>query len=144
MRRAIVAALGATALALPNASAWASATAQTAKTKVVVKTKTFTGLSSVIDRWGFMQVTIVVRKTTTTNLATKKKSVRRRISSVRVPIYPNHTDRSVYINQTALPILIRETISSNGSAVNMVSGATESSDGFAQSLHSAILQARSW
>lgn len=144
MRRAIAAMLGATAVALPNANAWASATAQTAQTRVVVKTRAFTGLSSVIDRWGFMQVTIVVKKTTTTNLATKKKTVRRRITSVRVPIYPNHTDRSVYINQTALPTLIQETIRSNGSAVNMVSGATETSDGFAQSLHSAILKARAW
>ena len=144
MRRAMAAMLGATAIALPTANAWASATAQTAKTRIVVKTKSFTGLSSVIDRWGFMQVTIVVKKTTASNLATKRKTVRRKITSVRVPIYPNHTDRSVYINQTALPTLIQETIRSNGSAINMVSGATESSDGFAQSLHSAILKARAW
>jgi len=91
-----------------------------------------------------MEVTIVVKKTTTTNLATKKKSVRRKITAVRVPVYPNHTDRSVYINQNALPTLIQETIRSNGSAVNMVSGATDTSDGFAQSLHSAILKARAW
>src|SRR5689334_2174848 len=142
MRRAIAAVLGATALALPNADAWASATAQTAKTKVVRKTRTFTGSAAVADRWGDVQVTIVVLKTTTTNLSTRRKTIRRKITSVRVPVYPNHTDRSVYINQSALPTLIQETIRANGTAIDMVSGATDTSDAFVQSLQSAIVKAR--
>jgi uncharacterized protein with FMN-binding domain len=146
MRRAIVALLGTTALVVPNVNAWAAAKAQLAATatpkKVVVATRTFTGSTAVADRWGDLQVTIVVKKTTTTNLTTKKKAVTRRITAVRVPVYPNHTDRSVFINQQALPILIQETIQKQSTGINMVSGATDTSEAFAQSLQSAILKAK--
>ena len=144
MRRAAAAVLGATALALPNVNAWAAASAQTstAKTKVVTTKKSFTGAAGTADRWGDVQVTIVVKKTTTTNLKTKKKTVKRRITAVSVPVYPNHTDRSVFINQQALPLLIQETIKAQSTGIDLVSGATDTSDGFVQSLQSAILKAK--
>jgi hypothetical protein len=63
----------------------------------VTATKTFAGSTAVADRWGDLQVTLVVKKTTTTNLA--KKTVKRKVSSAKVPVYPNHTDRSIFINQ---------------------------------------------
>ena len=146
MRRGLAAGLGAAALILPNANAWGAATAQktVAKVKVVTATKSFTGTPGSAGRWGDVEVTIVVRKTTTTNLTTKKKTVRRKITAVKVPVYPDHTDRSVFINQQALPILIQETMQSQSSGVDLVSGATDSSDAFAQSLQSAILQAKAW
>ena len=146
MRRATAAVLGAAALALPNVNAWAAATAQTAtpKTKVVTATKSFTGAAGSADRWGDVQVTIVVKKTTTTNLKTKKKTVKRRITAVKVPVYPNHTDRSIFINEQALPILIQEAMQAQSSGIDMVSGATDTSMGFQESLQSAILMARSW
>ncbi len=148
MRGALAAVLGATALAVPNVNAWAatttSATATTAKKKVVTATRSFTGTAGGADRWGDVQVTIVVKKTTTTNLTTKKKAVTRQITSVKVPVYPNHTDRSIYINQQALPLLIQETIKAQGSGIDLISGATDTSDGFQQSLQSAILQAKAW
>src|SRR6266516_3180946 len=121
MRKATAAVLGATALALPNVNAWVAAAA-TPKTKVVTTTRSFTGASAQVDRWGEIQVTIVVKKTTTTNLTTKKKTVKRRITAVRVPVYPNHTDRSVFINQQALPILIEETVRAQSTSINLVSG----------------------
>jgi uncharacterized protein with FMN-binding domain len=146
MRKAVAAVLGASALALPNVNAWASATAttSTAKTKVTTATRSFTGTAATADRWGDVQVTIVVKKTTTTNLATKKKTVKRKILSVTVPVYPNHTDRSVFINQNALPILIQETIQAQSTGIDLVSGATNTSDAFQQSLQSAILRAKAW
>jgi uncharacterized protein with FMN-binding domain len=146
MRRATAAVLGAAALALPSVNAWAAATAEkaTTKTKVVTATKSFTGAAVQAGRWGDLEVTIVVRKTATTNLTTKKTTVKRKITAVKVPVYPNHTDRSIFINQQALPILIQETIQAQSSAVNMVSGASDTSDGFQQSLQSAILKARAW
>ena len=147
MRRAIAATLGAAALVLPNASAFAAATAPKAapkKTKVVTATKTFTGNAAEADRWGPLQVTIVVKKTTTTNLATKKKKVTKRITAVKIPVYPDHTDRSIFINQQALPILIQETMQAQSTSIDMVSGATNSSYAYEQSLQSAILQARAW
>ena len=146
MRRATAAVLGAAALALPNVNAWAAATAQkaTPKTRVVTATKSFTGATGSAGRWGDVQVTIVVKKTTTTNLKTKKKKIKRRITAVKVPVYPNHTDRSIFINEQALPILIQETMQAQSSGIDMVSGATDTSMGFQQSLQSAILTARGW
>jgi uncharacterized protein with FMN-binding domain len=147
MRRALAAALGATAITLPNANAWAAATAgkaAPAKKKVVTATKTFTGTPGEADRWGYVEVTIVVRKTTTTNLTTKKKTVKRRITAVKVPVYPDHTDRSVFINQQALPILIQEATRAQSSSIDMVSGATDTSHAFQQSLQSAVLEAKGW
>ncbi len=99
MRRATTAVLGAAALALPNANAWAAAAAQraTPKARVVTATRSFTGAAGEASRWGELQVTIVVRKTTTTAVATGRKTVKRRIVAVRVPVYPSHTDRSIFI-----------------------------------------------
>ena len=146
MRKTTAAVLGAAALALPNANAWAAATSQStaAKTKVVTGTKSFTGNTATADRWGGLEVTIVVKKTTTTNLVTKKKTVKRRITAVSVPVYPNHTDRSIFINQNALPILIQETLQAQSAKINLVSGASDTSYAFAQSLQSAILKAKAW
>jgi uncharacterized protein with FMN-binding domain len=147
MRRATAAVFAATTLAIPSANAWAAATAPkatTAKKKVVSATRTFTGTPGFAGRWGDVQVTIVVKKTTTTNLGTKKKTVKKKVTNITVPVYPDHTDRSVFINQQALPILIQETIRAQSSAIDMVSGATDSSQGFEQSLQSAILKAKAW
>jgi len=146
MRRATAALLGAAALALPNANAWAAATTQnaTTRTKVVTATRSFTGSTGTAGRWGDVQVTLLVRKTTTTNLTTKKKTVKRKIVSVKVPVYPDHTDRSVFINQQALPILIQETVQAQSTGIDLVSGATDTSQGFEQSLQSAILKAKAW
>jgi uncharacterized protein with FMN-binding domain len=144
MRKTTAALLGATALAVPNVNAWASAQKTTAKTKVVTATRSFTGAAAQADRWGDVEVTIVVKKTTITNLSTKKKTVKRKILSVKVPVYPNHTDRSVFINQNALPLLVQETIKAQSTGINMVSGATDTSQAFDQSLQSAILKARAW
>jgi uncharacterized protein with FMN-binding domain len=147
MRKGAAALIGAAALALPNVNAWASATRATAsgaKAKTVVATRSFTGAAAQADRWGDVQVTIVVKKTTTTNRTTKKKTVKRRITAVKVPVYPNHTDRSVFINQNALPILIEETLKAQSTGIDMVSGATFTSYAFQQSLQSAILKARKW
>jgi uncharacterized protein with FMN-binding domain len=137
MRKSITVLLTVAALALPIADATA---ATRATTKKIVVSKRFTGSVASVDRWGSLQVTIVVRKTTTI-IGTKKK-VTRKITAVSVPTYPNHTDRSIYINQTALPILKAETLRAQSANINMVSGATDSSDAFAQSLQSAILKAR--
>ena len=137
MRKSIIVLLTVAALALPIVDATA---ATRATSKKIVVSKRFTGSLASVDRWGSLQVTIVVRKTTTTT-GTQKK-VTRRLTAVSVPTYPNHTDRSVYINQTAIPILKAEALKAQSANINMVSGATDSSDAFAQSLQSAILKAK--
>jgi uncharacterized protein with FMN-binding domain len=146
MRKSILVVLSTFALAVPSVDAWAASrrasSNTTIKKKVVVATKSFPGDAANADRWGPLQVTIVVRKTTTT-IGTKK-TVARKITAVNVPLFPNHTNRSVYINQQALPYLVQETLKSQSSRIYAVSGATNTSDAFAQSLQSAILHAKAW
>lgn len=88
---------------------------------------TFTG-SAVDTRWGPVQVQIVVADGT--------------ITDVTVPVYPVNNHRDVEINQQALPILIEETTSAQSAQIDMVSGATVTSQGYIQSLQEAIDQAR--
>jgi uncharacterized protein with FMN-binding domain len=137
MRKSIIILLTVAVLALPTVDATA---ATRAATKKIVISKKVTGTVASVDRWGNLQVTIVVRKTTT--ITGTKKKVTRRLTAVSVPMYPNHTDRSVYINQNALPILRAEALSAQSANINMVSGATDTSDAFAQSLQSAILKGK--
>jgi len=137
MRRAITAALGAASLAVPTTAAASAATTK----KVIVSTKTVTGTQAVADRWGYIEVALVVRKTTT--IVGSKKTVKRKIIKVGVPIYPNHTDRSVFINQQALPWLKQETLAAQLKGnVQLISGATDTSYAFNQSLQAALLAAK--
>lgn len=138
MRKLITLALTVLVLALPVADAWAATTKATTKKKVV--TQKFSGSLAQVDRWGTLQVTIVVRKTTVTTGAHKK--VTRKLTSVGVPLYPNHTDRSVFINENALPTLKAEALRAQSANIDLVSGATDTSDAFVQSLQSAILKAK--
>lgn len=57
--------------------------------------------------------------------------------------YPQDRDRSIRINQEAMPILKQEAIAAQSAKVNGVSGATDSSDAFVRSLSSALQQAKS-
>lgn len=155
MRKALTVVLSLTALALPSVDAWAavavhqkvpakrSRNAAPAKKAVTIR-KAFTGTPGSAGQWGEVEVMIVVAKTTTTVLKTKHKTVTRKIVAVKVPVFPNHTSRSVFINQQALPYLVQETLQAQSTGINLISGATNTSYGFASSLQSAILQARSW
>lgn len=144
MRTAVTVAVSVMALAIPSVNAWAAATTTKTvpKKKVTNATKSFTGAPGSADRWGEVQVTIVVKKTTT--VIGKKKTVKRHITAVRVPEYPNHTDRSIYINQQALPYLVQETLRAQNANIQLIGGATDTSYGFASSLQSAVLAARKW
>ena len=135
MKRAVTAILGAAAIAVQASPALAAAR------KVIVTTKQVTGPAGQADRWGYVQVTLVVKKTTT--IVGTHKTIKRRITAVKVPVYPNHTDRSVFINQQALPWLEQEVMQAQFNAnINMVSGATATSYGFVQSLQFAIAAAK--
>lgn len=56
--------------------------------------------------------------------------------------YPNDRDRSIRINQYAMPILRQEAISAQSANVDIVSGATDSSQAFIQSMASVLSQAK--
>jgi uncharacterized protein with FMN-binding domain len=64
-----------------------------------------------------------------------------RIVNVAVPQNTAIDGRSQMINSYAVPILEQEVMSAQGVNINVVSGATFTSDAFAQSLQSALSQA---
>ena len=64
-----------------------------------------------------------------------------KITAVDVVQYPNGNGRDQEINADALPVLVQETISAQSANIDMVSGATVTSDGYVQSLQSALDQA---
>jgi uncharacterized protein with FMN-binding domain len=139
MRKSITAAVGALAIALPTASAAAAAP----KKKTITLTKTVTGPQAVADRWGYVEVTLTVKKTTA--VVNGHKKVTRTITGVNVPVYPNHTDRSIFINQQAIPLLTQEVLTTTkfNPNIQLVGGATATSYAFAQSLQAALLKAKS-
>ena len=63
------------------------------------------------------------------------------ITNVSVLQYPDSDGRDVQVNQYALPRLIQQTLDAQSGSVSMVSGATYTSEGYAQSLQSALDQA---
>ena len=64
-----------------------------------------------------------------------------RSPNVDVVQYPDGNGRDREINDYALPILVQETLSAQSANIDMVSGATVTSDGYLQSLQSALDQA---
>ena len=87
---------------------------------------TYTG-DSVDTRWGPVQVRITV--------------VDGKITASEAIVYPdgNHEDQE--INSFALPVLNQEAVAQQSADIDMVSGATVTSEGYLSSLQSAIDQA---
>jgi uncharacterized protein with FMN-binding domain len=75
-------------------------------------------------RWGDVQVTITVSDG--------------EITAVDVPEYPTGNGKDRQINAYALPILKQETLSAQTADIDMVSGATVTSEGYVESLQSAL------
>lgn len=63
------------------------------------------------------------------------------ITGVNVLQQPSGNPQSDQINSYALPVLVRETLDRQSGSIDMVSGATYTSTGYAQSLQSALDQA---
>jgi uncharacterized protein with FMN-binding domain len=60
---------------------------------------------------------------------------------VSVIEYPTSNGKDQQINARALPVLVQETLKAQSADVDMVSGATYTSDGYVTSLQSALDQA---
>jgi uncharacterized protein with FMN-binding domain len=88
---------------------------------------TFTGAVAQ-TRWGPVQVRITVADG--------------KVTAVDVPQYPTGNGRDREINADALPELTQETLSAQSADIDMVSGATVTSQGYLTSLQSALDQAR--
>jgi uncharacterized protein with FMN-binding domain len=100
----------------PSPTPSASSSPSTAK-------KSYTGQIA-NTHWGPVQVEITVADGT--------------ITAVSVPQSPSGNPRDYEINNQALPILIQETVDAQSAKIDMVSGATLTSDGYIQSLQSAL------
>ena len=87
---------------------------------------TVTG-DTIQTRWGPVQVQITVSGG--------------KITAVDVPVYPSDNPKDEEINSYALPTLVQETLDQQSANIDMVSGATVTSDGYLQSLQSALDQA---
>jgi uncharacterized protein with FMN-binding domain len=84
---------------------------------------TFTGAAA-DTRWGTVQVRITVQGG--------------KITASEAVQYPQNNGRDAQINGFALPILSQEVIQQQSASIDTVSGATVTSDGYLQSLQSAI------
>ena len=78
-------------------------------------------------RWGPVQVKITVQGG--------------KISASEAVQYPQNNGRDAQINGFALPILNQEVVQQQSASIDTVSGATVTSDGYLQSLQSAVDQA---
>ena len=78
-------------------------------------------------RWGPVQVQLTVQD--------------RKIAGVSVVEYPSNNSRDKEINSYALPILVQNTLNAQSAKIDMVSGATVTSEGYLQSLQGALDQA---
>lgn len=90
------------------------------------KITTYTG-SVAQTRWGPVQVKITVQGG--------------KITNVTVLQQPDGNQRDAEINSQALPILIDETVKAQNANIDMVSGATVTSDGYVRSLQAALDEA---
>jgi uncharacterized protein with FMN-binding domain len=91
------------------------------------KNGTYTG-SEADAQWGVVQVQVVIQNG--------------KIINVQFLQYPNERNRSVEINSYADPILVNEAIQAQSAKVDIVSGATDTSQAFIQSLSNALSQAQ--
>jgi uncharacterized protein with FMN-binding domain len=117
---------------LPGSSTRPGATASgtsatTAPPGPVYKDGTYTG--SVADaQWGYVQAQAVIQGG--------------QITDVKFLQYPHDRGRSIEINQIADPELVQEAIQAQSAQVDLITGATDSSVAFIQSLTDALAQAR--
>jgi uncharacterized protein with FMN-binding domain len=101
----------------------ASGSADPSATAAATGTKTYKG-SSVQTRWGAVQVQVTISNGKITDVTTLKS--------------PNGNGRDVEINNYALPILKQSVISAQSANIDTISGATITSNGYIQSLQSAL------
>src|ERR1035438_715263 len=92
-----------------------------------LKAGSFTGQTSA-NPYGNVQVQVVVSGG--------------KITDVKTIQYPNGHQQSVFINDQALPLLREEVLQAQSAQINIIGGATFTSQGYAQSVQSALDLAR--
>jgi uncharacterized protein with FMN-binding domain len=112
---------GSSSTGVPSTSTSPSPSA--ASSTKTAATKTVTG-DSIDTRWGPVQVKITVSNG--------------KITSATAVVYPQNNPRDLEINATAIPTLQQESVGQNTANIDMVSGATYTSEGYLKSLQSAL------
>jgi len=106
-----------------SSSGAASSSAAPSSSASSAATTTVTGTAA-STRWGPVQVQITVAGG--------------KVTAVKVLEQPDSNGRDQEINAQALPILVQETLKAQSAKIDMVSGATYTSDGYITSLQSAL------
>jgi uncharacterized protein with FMN-binding domain len=140
MRKTLTVLACSAAFTVPVGNLWAATHARAAQKKKVV-TVAKSVVSPVVDvsRWGQLEVQVKLTLTTTTVGGKATKSFK--ITSLSFPVYPQHTDRSAFISQKALPLLREEVLQIKGNSIQPISGATDTSYAFVQALRGALAKA---
>jgi uncharacterized protein with FMN-binding domain len=106
-----------------RSSSRATSTAKGKSSKAAVRSRTLTG-APVQQPYGTVQVAVTMKGS--------------RITNVRPLAIPLDSGRSQEINTQAAPLLRSEVLQAQSAKIDVVSGATYTSDAYAQSLQSAL------
>jgi uncharacterized protein with FMN-binding domain len=98
-------------------------------------TRKLVGQTGQAGQWGTVQINVTLR---TTGSGTRKRNRYTDLGGS----YTYHTARSQFIMSQALPLLRQEFLSAQSMNIQMISGATYTSQAFLQSLQSALLRAK--
>jgi uncharacterized protein with FMN-binding domain len=109
-----------------SAASGTTSTPSTSGSSTSTTATTFTGAAA-STKYGPVQVQITVSDGTVTD--------------VSVIDYPSNNGKDQQINARALPVLVQETLKAQSADIDMVSGATYTSEGYETSLQSALDQA---
>ncbi len=112
-------------------NAWAAAKTKAAKSV----TKTVLGSTVTCKKWGPIQVQLKIARTVVNG------KVKFKILAISEPTWPQHTVKSVFINQRALPLLEQQVVQLQSGNIESISGATDVSVSFKQSLQAALIAA---
>jgi uncharacterized protein with FMN-binding domain len=113
--------------ASPTPTATRTATPTPTPTASGLKSGSFTG-QTYANPYGNVQVQVVISGG--------------KITDVKTIQYPNGHQQSVFINSQALPLLREEVLQAQSAKINIIGGATFTSEGYAQSVQSALDLAR--
>jgi uncharacterized protein with FMN-binding domain len=110
----------------PSAVATPTVAVSPTTTATSVKATSYTG-SAAQTRYGPVQVQVTVKNG--------------KVVSADAVVYPTNGPRDAQINSYAIPALNAEAVSAGSASIDMVSGATFTSEGYLSSLQSALDQA---
>lgn len=130
-------------LAVPTVDAWATAWHRAVLQRPARVTKVIKGTTvpcpvtadrrAATGKWGPLQVALKISKVPGAKTF--------KILAVTWPIWPQHTARSVFINEKALPLLQQQVLQLQSAKIETISGATNVSVSFIKSLNAALIAA---